>query len=53
MRVSANVTQAELAEALGVHWVTVSRWESGERRPRGDVAARYATALHELAEVVS
>lgn len=35
LRVSRGLSQAEAAEALGVHLVTVSRWEVGMRTPRG------------------
>lgn len=32
-RKAAGLTQAELAQALGVQWLAVQRWESGERDP--------------------
>ncbi|MDO8474593.1 MAG: helix-turn-helix domain-containing protein [Candidatus Rokubacteria bacterium] len=31
IRAEMGLTQTELAEALGVHRVTVARWETGER----------------------
>lgn len=53
IRMAANITQNELAKALGVHTVSVQRWEAGTRRPRGPVAERYAALLAGLAEVAS
>jgi DNA-binding transcriptional regulator YiaG len=32
MREAAGLTQEKLAERLGVHRVTIARWETGERR---------------------
>jgi DNA-binding transcriptional regulator YiaG len=48
IRVEAHVTQARLARELSVHRLTVARWESGERRPRGTLRVRYAELLHDL-----
>jgi len=41
-----HLTQAQVAEALGVDRAAVSRWESGEHFP-----ARNAGALEELLEI--
>jgi DNA-binding transcriptional regulator YiaG len=49
LRERANVTQAELAEALGVARSTVSRWEAGLRGPRGAHADGYSELLDRLA----
>ena len=38
-------TQAELAELLGVHEMTLRRWEQGERSPDADVIPKLAQAL--------
>ena len=42
LREQMGLSQWELADLLGVHWVTVSRWESGRVEPRtehlGDLA---------------
>ena len=48
IRVSAGVTQAEMAAELGVHRVSVARWELGLRRPRGPLLDRYVEVLDEL-----
>lgn len=54
IRVAAGVTQERLAQELGVHRMTVHRWETGERQPRGVHRAMYAGLLDELrAEVAS
>lgn len=45
IRLNAGLSQARLARELGVQRVTVARWESGQRRPRGEIAARYAQLL--------
>lgn len=48
IRLEAGISQQELAAALGASRVTLSRWESGTRRPRGEMAIRYARALERL-----
>jgi transcriptional regulator with XRE-family HTH domain len=48
IRVSAHVTQEQVAHELGVHAVTVGRWELGVCEPRGEVRARYAALLGAL-----
>ena len=45
LRAQLSLTQAELAERLGVTYVTISRWENGQARPNR-LAVR---ALHALA----
>lgn len=49
IRKSAGLSQEELAQALDCTPGAVSLWESGRRVPRGDLAARYASLLEELA----
>jgi DNA-binding transcriptional regulator YiaG len=41
VRLQHDLTQAELAEWVGVNGSTVSRWESGESSPRGKTLARF------------
>ena len=36
-RQARNLTQAQLAELLGVHKITVSKWERGERATPGHI----------------
>lgn len=40
-----TLTQKTLGERLGISDVTVSRWETGERRPDINAIAAYAEAL--------
>lgn len=48
IRAEAGVSQTEIAKELGVHRVTVTRWELGTRRPRGATLAAYVDLLEEL-----
>jgi DNA-binding transcriptional regulator YiaG len=48
IRRSAGVSQARLAAELGVAELTVSRWEHGTRKPRGEMRRAYARLLAEL-----
>lgn len=50
IREAAGVTQTQLAQSLGVHRMTIARWESGEHRPRGLYLAAYSTALRQMHE---
>ena len=52
IRQAAGLSQDALAKELGVSRITVLRWESGERKPRGAAAVRYARLLAELKAVV-
>lgn len=47
-RLRANVSLTEAAEACGITPAQLSRWETGQRRPRGDAAMRYARLLASL-----
>lgn len=44
-REKLGLTQKQVGERLGTSDVTVSRWETGERRPDLNVIAAYAEAL--------
>lgn len=48
VRNRAGLTQAELADVLGVDRSAVSRWESGARTPRSAVLARYMDLLDRI-----
>ncbi len=45
-RKKANVSQSELARALGVSHSAVSKWDLGLSFPRADMLPRIATVLH-------
>ena len=48
VRLAADLSLREVAAQIGVAPSTLSRWENGERRPRGEAALRYAHLLEEL-----
>jgi HTH-type transcriptional regulator/antitoxin MqsA len=49
LRTRAALSQQEIADLLGVTRPAVTRWELGERTPRGDLAERYSDVLDRLA----
>jgi transcriptional regulator with XRE-family HTH domain len=49
LRLQAQLSQQDIADALGVHRESVSRWERGERSPRGDLLLNYVDVLRSLA----
>lgn len=52
IRRAAGVSQGEIAAVVGVTPACISRWEAGDRRPRGPAAIAYARVLRELAQGV-
>lgn len=48
IRKAAGVPVQAIADELGVDRVTVHRWESGIRQPRGDNLRRYVELLEEI-----
>ena len=50
LRRAAGLSQREVARAVGVTPGCITRWELGERRPTGAVAAEYGRVLREIAE---
>lgn len=48
IREAAGLSQVELAAALKVTQTAVSRWERGDRVPRGQAAQDYARLLDRL-----
>lgn len=44
-RIAAGMTQQQLADALGISQVSVTRWETGEREPRVSTLNRIASVL--------
>lgn len=44
-RLAAGMTQQQLADALGISQVSVTRWETGEHEPRVSTLKRIASVL--------
>ncbi len=52
IRRAAGVSRQRMADELGVHVVTLARWERGTRHPRGATQLAYAHLLAALSEEV-
>jgi HTH-type transcriptional regulator/antitoxin MqsA len=48
IRNQSKLTQENIAQALGSDRASVSRWESGQRSPRGAMLDAYASLLERL-----
>ena len=48
IRRRARLSQGEIAQVLGINRASVSRWESGQRTPRGLLAENYVKLLDAL-----
>ena len=54
LRENAKLTQSELASIMGVHRLSIIRWESGQRSPTASVLAAFAAACNcTLSEVLA
>ncbi|WP_236246848.1 MULTISPECIES: helix-turn-helix transcriptional regulator [unclassified Streptomyces] len=50
LRLAGGLTQAEVAEVIGVKRVAVARWEAGLTQPHRNNRLKYAELLRRLAE---
>jgi len=48
IRLGAGLSQADVAEIMGVARESVARWEAGARTPRGRVLIEYVDLLDQL-----
>jgi DNA-binding transcriptional regulator YiaG len=48
LRVAAQLSIGEVAQACGVDQSTVWRWERGVRKPRGEAALKYGELIESL-----
>ena len=53
LRQRAGLSQEQVAEVLGVNRVAVSRYESGQRTPRGTVQLQYVQLLQRLGDEIA
>lgn len=47
IRLRTGKSMAEVGALVGVSESAISRWESGQRQPRGAAAEKWAALLHE------
>lgn len=52
-RASANMTQRELADIVGITWSQISRYEASKAKPRLGILLKLAEALNVTAEELS
>lgn len=50
LREAAGVSQDAVAQSIGVHRMTVNRWESGQCEPTPQHVIAYAAILRDLAQ---
>ncbi|MFG2841113.1 MULTISPECIES: helix-turn-helix transcriptional regulator [Streptomyces] len=50
LRIAANLTQAEVAEAIGVKRLAIVGWEAGHTQPHRSNRLKYAEFLRGLAK---
>ncbi|MFC7795718.1 helix-turn-helix domain-containing protein [Streptomyces cinereoruber] len=50
LRIAANLTQADVAEAIGVKRLAIVRWEAGQTQPHRSNRLKYAEFLRGLAK---
>ena len=48
IRIQAGLTQRDMAKCLGTTAAAVSRYESGDREPHGEVLDKYLTVIERL-----
>lgn len=53
IRKAADVSQERVGKELGVHRVTVARWEDGTRNPRGPLLRAYVELLDQLRQATA
>ena len=53
IRQAAGLSQQRLADALGIHRVTIARYELDLRQPSGELGRRYLALLDELQDVLN
>jgi len=53
IRATAALSLAELGQIIDVSHTAVSRWELGQRAPRGEAALRYYRLLRRLADATT
>jgi DNA-binding transcriptional regulator YiaG len=53
IRDAVGVSQQEVADELGVHRVSVARWETGSRVPKGALRLAYIDLLDQLRELIA
>lgn len=51
-RKAAGLNQDQVAEAIGVHKQTISRWERGKRAPNGEEIRLLVNLLHCSADFI-
>lgn len=49
IRENAGITLEDVAGEVGVHYMTVWRWENRHRSPRGEDVTRYLSTLNRIA----
>lgn len=45
IRIAGDLSLREVASEIGVHLTTLARWETGEMRPHGEAATRWAQLM--------
>ncbi len=51
VREAHSLSLQDLSRGVGTSVASLSRWERGQRQPRGEAALRYAALLAELEQV--
>lgn len=48
IRNDAGISQQEIADEIGVHRMTIARWEAGTHQPRGDRLVQYFQIIEQM-----